>query len=240
MRGFLANALVLASLLTPLCLDAQPRGAPRSFAGSGGNFRSFPAAPRRPVLPPQSTSRAASTSSLRIEFPPVKGTSLINPGESACLLNPSYGGSFYCRQYYSGTPSLGFEPVYPVWLPSGGYETEQSAPPTPEPDQDPQLAAQLGSLAAEVELLREDQVRRDSRGAPGAEPLVALEKLPTTLLVYRDGHQVEVQDYAIQGKMLWIFWDQRTRQVPLAELNLAATERVNGDRGVDFVAPEPR
>jgi len=189
---------------------------------------------------PQSRSSTTSTSSLRIEFPPVKGTSLINPGESACLLNPSYGGSFYCRQYYSGTPSLGFEPVYPVWLPSGGYETEQSPPPAPEPDQDPQLAAQLGSLATEVELLREDQMRRDSRSAPAAEPPLALEKLPTTLLVYRDGHQVEVHDYAIQGQILWNFSDQRTRRVPLAQLDLAATQRVNGERGVDFLAPEPR
>jgi hypothetical protein len=66
---------------------------------------------------------------------------------------------------------------------------------------------------------------------------VGAEKLPTTVLVYRDGHQLEVQNYAIQGKTLWVFLDQRTRQVPLAELDVAATERVNGDRGVDFVAP---
>ena len=188
-------------------------------------------------MPRQARSATSNASNLRINFSPVKGTSLIDPGESACLLNPSYSGSFYCRQYFTGRPSLGVEPVYPYWLPSGGYQTEETAPPAPEPDQDPQLAAQLGSLATEVELLREDQALRDSRSALSTEPAVGAEKLPTTVLVYRDGHQLEVQNYAIQGKTLWVFLDQRTRQVPLAELDVAATERVNGDRGVDFVAP---
>jgi hypothetical protein len=50
---------------------------------------------------------------------------------------------------------------------------------------------------------------------------------------------MEVQNYAIMGETLWVFSDQRTRRVPLADLDLAATKRVNGDRGVDFVAPSP-
>jgi len=48
---------------------------------------------------------------------------------------------------------------------------------------------------------------------------------------------VEVQDYAIQGQTLWVFSNQMTRRVPLADLDLAATERVNGERGVEFVSP---
>jgi hypothetical protein len=170
----------------------------------------------------------------------VTGTSLINPGEASCLLNPSYAGSFYCRQYFSGRPGYGFEPVYPYWFPATGYETEQPAPTAAEPEADP-LAAQVGNLATEVEMLREDQALRDSRGAPSAEPSMgAEEKPPTTVLVYRDGHQVEVRDYAILGKTLWVFSNQMTRRVPLADLDLAATQRVNGDRGVDFVTPDPQ
>ena len=172
--------------------------------------------------------------------PPVSGHSLIDMGQSACLLNSSYAGSFYCRQFYSGRPSLGVEPyVMPYWFPSTGYETEQSAPPAPEPEPGPQLAAQVGNLAAEVEMMREDQALRDSRGAPSAEPsVVPEEKPPTTLLVYRDGHQLEVQDYAVQGKTLWVFSGQKTQRVPLADLDLTATQRVNGERGVDFTAPD--
>jgi hypothetical protein len=48
---------------------------------------------------------------------------------------------------------------------------------------------------------------------------------------------MEVQEYAIQGQTLWVFSDQATRRVPLADLDLAATERLNGERGVEFVPP---
>ena len=238
MRGFLANTLVLASLLTLLCLDAQPRGAPRSFARPSGSYRSFRAAPRTPVMPRQARSAASGSSFRRFTFPPVRGSSLINPGAASCLLNRSFAGSLYCRQYFSGRPSLGVEPVYPAWFPTTGYETDQDAPPSPEAEQDPQLAAQVGNLAAEVEMMREDQARRDSRSA--APVGVVEENSPPTLLVYRDGHQMEIQNYAILGKTLWVFSGQRTRQVPLAELDLAATARVNEDRGVDFVPPAPQ
>jgi hypothetical protein len=168
----------------------------------------------------------------------VRGTSLINPGEASCLLNPSFAGTYYCRQYFSGRPSWGFEPVYPFWLPPIGYENEEPAQPAPEVAQDNQLAAQVGNLAAEVEMMREEQALRESRGAPSAQPSAAAEeKPPATVLVYRDGHQVEVEDYAIQGQTLWVFSNQLTRRVPLADLDLAATERVNEERGVEFVSP---
>jgi len=51
---------------------------------------------------------------------------------------------------------------------------------------------------------------------------------------------MEVQNYAILGKTLWVFSAQATRRVPLADLDLTATQRVNGDRGVDFSTPEPQ
>jgi hypothetical protein len=192
------------------------------------------------LVPRQTTPTTSSSTAYlaRIPFPPVTGTSLINPGEASCLLNPSFAGSFYCQQYFSGRPSLGFEPVYPFWLPPAGYETEQPAAPAPEAEPDDQLSAQVSNLAAEVEMMREEQALRDSRGAPPTQPSMGVEeKPPATILVYRDGHQVEVQDYAIQGQTLWVFSNQMTRRVPLADLDLAATERVNGERGVEFVSP---
>jgi len=119
-----------------------------------------------------------------------------------------------------------------------GNETEQSAPPqsAEPPEQDP-LAAQVGNLTAEVEMMRQEQAMRDTRSAPPQQAPPAAEKLPATVLVYRDGHQVEVENYAIQGKTLWVFSSQATRQVPLADLDIAATQRANDERGVEFAAP---
>jgi hypothetical protein len=125
----------------------------------------------------------------------------------------------------------------PYWFPSTGYETDQPAPPPPvEPDN--QVAAQVGNLAAEVEMMREEQALRDSQMvAPPAQP-AAEEKPPSTFFIYRDGRQLEVQNYAIVGKTLWVFSDQSTRRIPLADLNLIATRQFNEDRGVDFTLPE--
>jgi hypothetical protein len=60
---------------------------------------------------------------------------------------------------------------------------------------------------------------------------------PSTVLVFRDQHQQEVQNYAIVGQTLWAFAPQRTQKIPLADLDIAATQKANDDRGVDFHVP---
>jgi hypothetical protein len=57
-----------------------------------------------------------------------------------------------------------------------------------------------------------------------------------TVLVFRDQHQQEVQNYAIVGQTLWSF-GPHTQKIPLADLDLAATTKANDDRGVDFHVP---
>jgi len=174
-----------------------------------------------------------------IPFPPVTGSSLINPGEASCVLNPSYSGSFYCRQFFPHGVGYGFEPVYPYWMPTVGYESDQSAPPPAEVvGQEPPLAAAVGNLASEVELMREEQAERDARSAPAAQvPAAPEEKSPPTVFIYRDGHQMEADNYAILGQTLYIFAGQGTRRIALADLDLPATARANEKLGVDFTAP---
>ncbi|HKS74095.1 MAG TPA: hypothetical protein VJQ82_12920 [Terriglobales bacterium] len=60
---------------------------------------------------------------------------------------------------------------------------------------------------------------------------------PQTILVFKDGHQVEVSNYAIVGTMLYDLTPGHTRKVPLADLNLPATSQQNDDRGIDFQLP---
>jgi hypothetical protein len=66
------------------------------------------------------------------------------------------------------------------------------------------------------------------------EPVVAQ---PSTVLVFKDGHQSDVLNYAIVGDTLFDFEDGRTRKIQLADLDLKATEKANDDRGVDFEIP---
>jgi hypothetical protein len=61
--------------------------------------------------------------------------------------------------------------------------------------------------------------------------------VPATVLVFRDQHKEEVSNYAIVGTSLWSFSGQRTKKIPMADLDLAATEKANDDRGVTFRVP---
>jgi len=70
---------------------------------------------------------------------------------------------------------------------------------------------------------------------PAADPPSPI--IPPTVLVFRDQHQQEIQNYAIVGQTLWNFGSQRTQKIPLADLDLAATEKANDDRGVTFRLP---
>ena len=63
------------------------------------------------------------------------------------------------------------------------------------------------------------------------------EMFPATVLIFRDQHQQEIKNYAIIGQTLWNFAPQRTQRIPLSELDLPATEKINDDHGVTFRIP---
>jgi hypothetical protein len=63
------------------------------------------------------------------------------------------------------------------------------------------------------------------------------EAVPPTVLVFRDQHKLEVQNYAIVGQTLWNFAPQHTQKIPLSDLDLPATTKANEDRGVSFRVP---
>ena len=58
-----------------------------------------------------------------------------------------------------------------------------------------------------------------------------------TVLVFKDGHRLEIKNYAIQGNMLYDLTAGHRRKIELAELDLAATQKENEDRGIDFELP---
>jgi len=60
---------------------------------------------------------------------------------------------------------------------------------------------------------------------------------PSTVLVFKDGHQAEIQNYAIVADTLFDIGEGRTHKIQLADLDLPATRKVNDDRGVDFQVP---
>jgi hypothetical protein len=71
-----------------------------------------------------------------------------------------------------------------------------------------------------------------------AAPIQNYEPAPidSTVLVFRDGHKQQVTNYAVVGQTLYVF-DERRQKIPLGDLDVPATIKVNDDRGVEFQLP---
>jgi hypothetical protein len=102
--------------------------------------------------------------------------------------------------------------------------------------------AEIDRLEDEVAHLRVEQNTREpvpaipqpvpTQTAPQPQPQTA------TVLVFRDQHTREVQNYAIVGQTIWVFSEQRATKIPLASLDVPATAKANEERGIDFRLPE--
>jgi hypothetical protein len=60
---------------------------------------------------------------------------------------------------------------------------------------------------------------------------------PPTTLVFKDGRQLEVGNYAIVGQTLFDLTPGHPRRIALTDLDLDATQKLNDDRGVNFQLP---
>jgi hypothetical protein len=65
----------------------------------------------------------------------------------------------------------------------------------------------------------------------------AAEALDPTILIFKDGHQAEIANYAIVNQTLYDLTPGHPRKIALSDLNLPATERANDDHGVVFKLP---
>ncbi len=76
----------------------------------------------------------------------------------------------------------------------------------------------------------------DAEDPPVAQSDPEPPQAPTTL-VFKDGHQLEVNNYAIVSQTLYDLTPGHPRKIALADLDLPATEKQNDDHGVTFQLP---
>jgi hypothetical protein len=76
-----------------------------------------------------------------------------------------------------------------------------------------------------------------SSDAAAAEPNSLEPPRPPTTLVFKDGHQLEIENYAIVNQTLYDLTPGHPRRITLADLDLPATEKQNDDRGITFQLP---
>ena len=121
------------------------------------------------------------------------------------------------------------------------YSNQQQVAAAPAPEQDDEAANQVEALTGEIDAMQEEIASREYLSPPPSATKPTAEEQPaSTILVYRDGHQMEVQNYAVMGQTVWVIGQNTTRKVPLSDLDLDVTQKLNADRGVDFEPPVSR
>ena len=83
----------------------------------------------------------------------------------------------------------------------------------------------------------------DPPAAPRADaPAAASESitaLQPTILIFKDGHKLQVgNSYAIVGANLYDLTPGRRQKVPIADLDVVATQKANDEEGNDFKLPQ--
>jgi hypothetical protein len=148
---------------------------------------------------------------------------LITPAPPFYSYYPSYF-SYYSDPYYS-------QSAYPA-LDQSNYDQSNY-------NQINSLSEQVQRLTNEVQLL---QMELAAAQAVPPEPLLLEVKSPTpappvkpVLLIYRNGHRLEIHGYAIVGQTLYTTYEDGSKRIPLSDLNIDAMRKENLKRGINFL-----
>jgi hypothetical protein len=111
---------------------------------------------------------------------------------------------------------------------------------SPESKRTTELRNEIEKLARQIQRIQEEQERLRQSLQPKPEPPEQSAE-PTNLpviLAFRDGHQMEVQGYAVVDDTFWAVSEQKSMKFSLSDLDLEATQKINVARGVRSPAPQ--
>jgi len=220
----------------------------RPIAPQGRVFINRPLAPQagrifinRPLAPPHHSHSRVIFTTNPFAFNNCGGVLPCNPFFFAghFFSSPFFSGSFFPGAYspygYGYIPGFSSDLYYPQ------QQQQQPVVATSDNSNDVQLAVQMQRLTDEVEQLRDEQARQASEARQPPPPGTSMSALPPaalTTFVFRDGHRLTAQNYAIAGETLWIFSEHTAKRISLAEIDLALTEQVNAANGVEIHLPQ--
>jgi len=154
---------------------------------------------------------------------------------------PGVNARFRYPLYYGGL----YSPWYGDWWGSS-YDSYDSSP---NDYAQRQMLQQIDDLSQEVQRLRQEQeYSQVVAAAVPAAPVPAPAPQPTAeaartdsglpiVLVFFDKKIQEIKNYAVMNEMLVVFDGRRTTRILLRDVDLAATMKLNDERGVDFQIP---
>jgi hypothetical protein len=142
---------------------------------------------------------------------------VINPGfYDSDIFDDSVNGSEATPNGSEAAPAQGYADA----APNAGYDAGSEPMPEPAYAQAPPADARMPRPA----------YAGSSTSAPAPEPAITV--------IFKDGRAAEnIQNYMMNSRTLTNLDGQRYEQIPLNEIDLAATEQANHARGVSFEIP---
>lgn len=230
-------------------------GAPH-FSGSSGGFRTAPAARPMPMSRPTASrpvSRPAGSSFAPRTFAGTSGRNRVfvsgnfnhfHHARHFRTVRPFFFGSVGFGCFNSFDPFFCNSGFYSPYYAYPSYPYDYSVPPPPPPaassydnGQSQSLSMEVERLSDEIDRMREENRRKEearersdsSRPDDGASsrPPGLIE--PPHVLVFKDGHQILAENYALSADMIWIIDNGRVKKIPLSEVDMAATQKANSD-----------
>ncbi len=236
MYQVLATAVLLAATVFPLRLEGQMRATHHP----GGPARISVGSPFRSITH-HSNGLVINGGGRFVRRPGFAGAvGFRHHGRFHIFFgNACFSDPFFCRQFFFRNPFFfaqpGFFP-YPIYTPLPYYQVAERIPAATSEETD--LAREVDRLRDEIERLRDEERSREETRQQASQPRPSgEEKTATTILVFRDGRRREIQNYAIVGQTLWELTEQRARKMPVSDLDVEATRKLNADRGVEFRIP---
>jgi len=223
-----ASVALFSLLALPLVLVANSRaqvnGAPSSVTSPGFGGRAVNG------TPPSVTSlgRNGYASNSRVTF-------------STSSATPPVDGHHHHHHYVQYTPPVVYAVPVPYAIDIGATEddSDQSADDSDANYQGGPTVFDRRGSGADSYVPPVKYVPRP-HATPNADddpPAPEAPQVPT-VLVFKDGHTIEVGNYAIVGATLFDLTPGHSRKVALADLDLDATRRQNDDHGVTFQIPQ--
>ena len=158
------------------------------------------------------------------------------------------GGGFLPDPYDYPEDDSGYWP--PASPPYHPYPVAVAPPAPPAPPVEPLLMEDRGGqwvripTGTELPIAAPAQAASAQPSSSSASPAIAAPpvKLPSAVIVFRDGHTEEVDKYMIRGNVLYTsadYWATGTwtRKIRVTDLDVPATLRVNQQRGAKFDLP---
>lgn len=239
-RGLYLGFLLLLVSFLAISVDAQIHGVPASVTSLDNSNHTLANPPGVP----------ASVTSL--------GPQGFTPGRGCCFNFKTNGNRPFFTGRHHRDRDNGFVGAaaipYPVYVPYY-YPTDMANAPEDAADEgspagptifdrhsgnppgsayESRLDERLDRLEQKLDEAESSNEQADNKAAT---PLRTAPDQPPTILVYRDGHTVEVKNYAIIGDTLYDYSTGSRRKIALSDLDLAATQKQNDDRGIDFRVP---